>query len=170
MIIAISSILFFTHIKIKKGKKVKHLPFPVKASNLLINLIYSSYLGDTATRPFPFPSLWFLQLPLTSKLTLLQPLTMSLMFLLLILLWSFLPEAFLLLCIQTLNTRLLTPTSLQKSWVNFSSALFIFQPSLSAKDNIFSFCSCVNFVLDLFFPLSDEFAASTWLKGGWCWG
>lgn len=57
----------------------------------------------------------------------------------------------LLLCIQTFKTCLRTPTSAQNCWTNASSCLWNRHPTLSAKANILSFCSAVNFVRNLFF-------------------
>lgn len=58
---------------------------------------------------------------------------------------------FLLLCIHTLRTLLLIPISWQNCCTSDSSCFCILQPALSAKLNIFSFCSWVNLVLNLFF-------------------
>lgn len=59
-------------------------------------------------------------------------------------------EEFLLLCIHTLSTCLLTPTSLQNCCTAASSCFCILHPTVSAKANMLSFCSAVNLVRNLF--------------------
>ena len=71
----------------------------------------------------------------------------------------FLEKWILLLCIQTLSTLLFTPISSQNLWTTQSSCLCIFHPTFSAKLSIFSFCSGVNFVLNLFFWLYGRFGS-----------
>ncbi|KAK6249855.1 hypothetical protein SCA6_003860 [Theobroma cacao] len=62
-------------------------------------------------------------------------------------------EELLWLCIHTLKTCLLTPIALQNFSTSSSSSLLCsFHPNFSAKPNIFSFCSAVNFVRNRFFP------------------
>lgn len=63
-------------------------------------------------------------------------------------------ELFLWLCIHTLKTCLVTPTLLQNLSISSSTSfLCSFHPSFSANPNIFSFCSALNFVLNLFLLL-----------------
>lgn len=61
----------------------------------------------------------------------------------------------LLLCIQTLKTFLFTPTREQNCCTSCSSCFWIFHPNLSANSIILSFCSWVNFVLNLLFFNED---------------
>ncbi|CAI0467736.1 unnamed protein product, partial [Linum tenue] len=69
-----------------------------------------------------------------------------------------LPRVCLLLCIQTLRTFRRTPVSAQNRSTAPSSCFWIRHPILSENLLIISFCSAVNFVLNLFLPLLLLFA------------
>ena len=58
--------------------------------------------------------------------------------------------SFLLLCFHTLSTLRLTPISEQNWLCATSSCLCILHPILLANSSTFSFCACVNIVLNLF--------------------
>ena len=71
----------------------------------------------------------------------------------------------LLLWIQTFRTSLSTPTSLQNSLTYLSSQPLIFQPALSAKALIITFCFTVNFVLLRFLSTSVLILPMSWSEG-----
>lgn len=65
----------------------------------------------------------------------------------------FLTTVCLLLCIQTFKTCLLTPISAQNCSTIASSCRWNLHPTLSAKANMFSFCSAVNLVRNRFLDM-----------------